>query len=74
MQNFLKNVCPILFLFFNHVNSQACCPEGAWGELKNPDYQDLGQVEELKEDIQTLEPELHKSNMDIYKIGKYLCK
>ena len=69
MQKFLKNICPVLFLFFNHVNSQACCSEGAWGELKNPDYQDLGQVEEIKENIQTAE-QLYESSMDIYKIGK----
>ena len=69
MQKFLKNICPVLFLFFNHVNSQTCCPEGAWGELKNPDYQDLGQVEEIKENIQTVD-QLYKSSMDIYKIGK----
>ena len=52
----------ILFTFLDLltiVNCQACCPEGAWGELKNPNYQDLGQVEELK-----------KSAMDIYHIGK----
>ena len=69
MQKFLKNICPVLFLFFNHVNSQACCSEGAWGELKNPDYQDLGQVEEIKENIQTAE-QLYESSMDIYRIGK----
>ena len=72
MQNFLINVCPVLFLLFNYVNSQACCPEGAWGELKNPDYQDLGQVEKIEEDISALEPELIKPSMDIYKIGKYV--
>ena len=69
MHKFLKNICPVLFIFFNHVNSQACCSEGAWGELKNPDYQDLGQVEEIKENIQTVD-QLYKSSMDIYKIGK----
>ena len=52
----------ILFTFLDllaTVNCQACCPEGAWGELKNPNYQDLGKVEEL-----------YKSSMDIYHIGK----
>ena len=51
--------CSFLFVLFHNANSQACCPEGAWGELKNSNYQDLGQVEEVEE----------LYGMDIYHIG-----
>ena len=31
---------------FHEIRGQ-CCPEGAWGELNNADYQTLGQIDKV---------------------------
>jgi hypothetical protein len=30
----------------------SCCPENAWGDLKNPDYKEKGSVEKVIKKIQ----------------------
>ena len=30
-----------------HDTRGQCCPEGAWGELNNADYQTLGQIDKV---------------------------
>ena len=38
-------ICQILVVF--HGTRGQCCPEGAWGELNNADYQTLGQIDKV---------------------------
>ena len=48
----LENKIKIIFLTFfrlirNNHTIMSCCPKTAWGELKNPNYQEKGQVERV---------------------------
>ena len=63
----------------NHIMS--CCPKVAWGELKNPNYQEKGKVEKVelcKQTLQTLKYcffgniffHFQIGDLDIYYVGQ----